>query len=136
MKVKIPCRARIEMPRRSYPAAKNSTAPLLISDPGAFRLDAISGIRSGGGVALAVSRVSELTAAECSLLIQEIRACRLSVAAIAALLGTSYGTVRAWIDGKRSPSRCARRSLWLLHRLLTKAEPISLNELISCGRLS
>lgn len=101
-----------------------------------YRLRDLSGIRSGGGLALSVSRLTELTSDESKVLLREIRDCGLSVAAVAALLGTSYGTVRAWADGKRSPSRCARRSLWLLHRLLTKTEPISLDELISCGRIN
>jgi hypothetical protein len=107
-----------------------------VIQPFTYRLSHLSGIRSGGGLALSVSRLTELSSNEALTLLREIRNEGLSVAAVAALLGTSYGTVRAWADRKRAPSRCARRSLWLIHRMLTRPGVLTFNEFISCGRIS
>jgi hypothetical protein len=91
--------------------------------------------RSGGKVALAVSRLSEPSVEETLLMLKEVQTHgRLSIAAIAGLLGVSYATARSWFTGSRLPCRSARRIVWLLHHLLHRSAPLTVDDWLTWKR--
>ena len=116
----------VAMPSRD----ERSSFPYAVSDLREAASPSSPRFRSGGALALRLSRLSEPSAAESLAMLRAFREhSKLSVAAVGALLGASYASARAWCSGRRTPSRAARRSIWLLHRLSVRPDaPLGLDD--------
>jgi hypothetical protein len=99
------------------------TFPYAPSDMESFANEKTARFRKGGALALRLSRLAEPTGLEACTMLHEVwKASGLPIATIAALLGASYPAAESWLHRRRMPTRAARRTIWLLHRLVLRPQ--------------
>ncbi len=55
---------------------------------------------------------------------------------LAAILSVTTATLSRWEDGKRNPSRAARKLIWFVHQWLGGKLPCDLAEMLTWGKIS